>query len=600
MRERGVKIISIVMSLLMILSVISIPTIKANAEGGVDGFVERCYTVTLGRGSDPEGFADWKDQLLNGKSVGVNIAYGFLFSKEYTAKNTSNKTYVKDLYKLFMDREPDEAGFIDWVGKLNEGTTRLEVFAGFANSQEFYNICENYGITAGSFVVGYDRAQVNNVNLFVERLYQTCLGRRGDRNGQKDWVNKLLKKEITGVECARCFIQSKEYINKNLSDDEYVENLYKALMGRASDAEGKANWLYALANGMTRDEVFAGFANSKEFDDICKKYGIVRGTYTAKDKGTYDPNKQNNNDNNNNNESNDQNNDNNDQNNDQNSDQNNESNNTSDKKTGYRMTKMTLKFRTGSKPYDSASGEEYFTDCQVEEYTYGEASKEFPLTKKLTYVTKKNEIMNITQTEFDLNGYPQKDTIIYYPNGRADSCVNTLKYNDKGVLVELIEYEDDSSVDRIERYDDEGFLKERIIYSYDGTISYRIEYAKDSKGVLVGTQYETRNGVEISYVGETYEYDASGNLIKYRDYYSNGRYKNGRDYTYNSNGDCTKLVFIYQPENEGNGIESSTIYEYEHEYDEHGNKTHLIRYQVKDGNRVLYEDYTYEYEEYTY
>ena len=123
------RVVSVVLSLLMILSVISFPTLKANAAEGVDGFVERCYTVTLGRGSDAAGFADWKDQLLNGKSVGINIAYGFLFSAEYKNKNKSNEDYVKDLYKLFMDRDPDQAGFDDWVGKLSEGKSREEVFA---------------------------------------------------------------------------------------------------------------------------------------------------------------------------------------------------------------------------------------------------------------------------------------------------------------------------------------------------------------------------------------------------------------------------------------------------------------------------------------
>ena len=579
---RNTRLLSVLMSLLMVLSVISLPTIKANAEGGVDGFVERCYTVTLGRGSDPEGFADWKDQLLSGKSVGVNIAYGFLFSKEYTAKNTSNRTYVKDLYKLFMDREPDEAGFNDWVGKLEAGTSRHEVFAGFANSQEFYNICDGYGITAGSFVVGYDRNQVNSVNLFVERLYQTCLGRRGDRNGQKDWVNKLLKKEITGVECARCFIQSKEYTNKNLSDEEYVENLYKALMGRASDEGGKSNWLYALANGMTRDEVFAGFANSKEFDDICKKYGIVRGSYTAKDKGTYDPNKQNNNNQNN-----------------ENNNQNNESTDTGEKNVGYRKTKMTLKSRSFSEPYDPESEDDYWTYCMVEEYTYGKMSNEFPLTTKLTDI-KANEVISIIQTEFDINGYPSKETRIYYPNGKAHSHINTMKYNDNGVRIEYIEYNDDGSYDRIERFDDQGLLKEKIMYSYDGSIAYRLEYAKDSNGVLVGTQYDKFDGKEIIFVGETYEYDSSGKLIKERDYYENGRYKNGSDYTYNSHGDLIKYESRYQTEREENGWSSLTVYEYEHVYDEHGNITSTLRYKVEDGKRVLIEEYTFEYEEYTY
>ncbi|MBO4776523.1 MAG: DUF4214 domain-containing protein, partial [Lachnospiraceae bacterium] len=80
------RFLSVILSLLMILSVVSIPAFKAKAAGGVDGFVERCYTVTLDRGSDPDGFAAWKDMLLNGKSVGIFIAYGFMFSDEYVAK----------------------------------------------------------------------------------------------------------------------------------------------------------------------------------------------------------------------------------------------------------------------------------------------------------------------------------------------------------------------------------------------------------------------------------------------------------------------------------------------------------------------------------
>lgn len=194
-----------------------------------------------------------------------------------------------------MGREPDEDGFNDWVGQLNDGKSRLEVFSGFANSQEFYNICENYGITAGRYVFGYDRATINNVNLFVERLYKTCLGRIGDKDGQKNWVEKLIKKQISGSECARSFIFSAEYINKGLSDAEFVENLYIAMMGRPSDEGGKQNWLNALANGKTRDEVFAGFANSVEFAGICNTYKIDKGNYVATDIG-----KGNNNNNNNN------------------------------------------------------------------------------------------------------------------------------------------------------------------------------------------------------------------------------------------------------------------------------------------------------------
>ena len=95
MREKKtscVRVLSIVMSVLMTLSVITFPTLKTKAAGTVDDFVERCYTVTLDRPSDADGFADWKGKLLNGQAVGIEVAYGFIFSPEYTKKNKSNET----------------------------------------------------------------------------------------------------------------------------------------------------------------------------------------------------------------------------------------------------------------------------------------------------------------------------------------------------------------------------------------------------------------------------------------------------------------------------------------------------------------------------
>ena len=35
--------------------------------------------------------------------------------------------------------------FLDWVGRLEAGYTRDEIFAGFANSNEFQSICNDYG-----------------------------------------------------------------------------------------------------------------------------------------------------------------------------------------------------------------------------------------------------------------------------------------------------------------------------------------------------------------------------------------------------------------------------------------------------------------------
>ena len=80
----------------------------------------------------------------------------------------------------------------------------------------------------------------------------------------------------TGKQVAFGFIFSPEFVNRNLSNEEYVEYLYLAIMGRASDAGGKADWVNRLNNGWIRQDVFNGFAGSTEFHNICVSYGIVR------------------------------------------------------------------------------------------------------------------------------------------------------------------------------------------------------------------------------------------------------------------------------------------------------------------------------------
>ena len=113
---------------------------------------------------------------------------------------------------------------------------------------------------------------------FVTRLYRVCLDREPDEGGLNDWVSRLKSGKITGIKAAQGFIFSKEFKNKMYCDEHYVEYLYRAFMGREYDEAGKKSWVGLLAKGKTREAVFNGFANSKEFKGLCAQYGIVHGT----------------------------------------------------------------------------------------------------------------------------------------------------------------------------------------------------------------------------------------------------------------------------------------------------------------------------------
>lgn len=51
-------------------------------------------------------------------------------------------------------------------------------------------------------------------------------------------------------------------------------------MGREPDQAGYDYWCEKIASGMTREQVFAGFGNSLEFNQTCSNYGITAGYYT--------------------------------------------------------------------------------------------------------------------------------------------------------------------------------------------------------------------------------------------------------------------------------------------------------------------------------
>lgn len=244
----------------------------------IRAFVTRLYDVCLGRTPDSSGLDDWSNKLIDKKATGISVAYGFVFSSEFQNKGYSNEQYIRLMYAAFFGREADQGGLNDWLSRMNTGMTREQLFAGFANSVEFYNLCSGYGIVRGDYFVGKDVNQTAQVNLFVERLYNVILDRSCDKDGMTDWTSKLVNKTLSGTQVAYGFVFSQEFISKNLYNDDFVEYLYNAFMGRGSDSAGKANWVGQLDAGANRESVFNGFAMSQEFKGICNAYGINQGS----------------------------------------------------------------------------------------------------------------------------------------------------------------------------------------------------------------------------------------------------------------------------------------------------------------------------------
>lgn len=113
------------------------------------------------------------------------------------------------------------------------------------------------------------------VQAFVTRFYQQCLGRQPDQAGLDAWVSSLLDGSKTGADVAKGFILSDEFTSQNYDNETFVTILYKAFFDREPDSYGFNVWVSHLNSGKSRQSVLDGFLHSKEFADLCSIYGII-------------------------------------------------------------------------------------------------------------------------------------------------------------------------------------------------------------------------------------------------------------------------------------------------------------------------------------
>ena len=243
----------------------------------IEAFVTRCYKIILGRSPDTDGLKYWADALESGEKAASNIIDGFVNSQEFLNKHLSDAEAVEILYLTMLDRASDAGGKSGWVSVLSQGYPLGAVINGFCGSQEFMKLCSEYGIRPGSVYVA-PLSKRAKIEAFVRRCYQIILSREPDAGGLNAWSNALESGAQAASNIIDGFVNSQEFYNKHLSNADAVEILYKAMLGRASDPAGKANWVNALNGGQPFAAVINGFCGSQEFRAICNEYGIQPGS----------------------------------------------------------------------------------------------------------------------------------------------------------------------------------------------------------------------------------------------------------------------------------------------------------------------------------
>ncbi len=115
---------------------------------------------------------------------------------------------------------------------------------------------------------------------FVDLVYRNVLGRAADGAGLDHWVTQLRRGTLTRGGVMLSFSDSAEFKQTSGivgsppagADEQSLERLYLAYYGRAGDAAGVAYWRSQLASGRSLDFVSARFAEAPEFIAL---YGSV-------------------------------------------------------------------------------------------------------------------------------------------------------------------------------------------------------------------------------------------------------------------------------------------------------------------------------------
>ena len=116
------------------------------------------------------------------------------------------------------------------------------------------------------------------VKSFVIRAYRLILDREADEEGLDFYTERLQSRQLSGAQLVSSFMNSPEFTDKKVSNEETVSILYRVMMDREPDPDGLAYHKANLDRGLSYNYVINNFSGSAEFGDICAKSGITPGT----------------------------------------------------------------------------------------------------------------------------------------------------------------------------------------------------------------------------------------------------------------------------------------------------------------------------------
>ncbi len=248
---------------------ISLKTVSLLPEEDQTIFIERLYLIALNRRAEQN---EMDSSLYAFKTdSGAKVVLDLFQGQEFIDLQLSNADFIRTLYKTLFDRLPDQEELSAWEQELESGKLREMAVYDFLRKQEFEYLLKRFD------VVAFDEADnaVFQMKSFVNRFYQLVLNRNPDLEGFHFWSSRLADGTEAGGDIAQGFFKSAEFINRQTSDNEFLDIAYRSFFNREAGLEEKQYWIEALSSGASRLEIIDGFVESQEFINLANSFGIA-------------------------------------------------------------------------------------------------------------------------------------------------------------------------------------------------------------------------------------------------------------------------------------------------------------------------------------
>lgn len=123
-----------------------------------------------------------------------------------------------------------------------------------------------------------ESSRILTIRHFVDSLYVDALGRNGTNAERNQWVDMILGQNVTGDEAVETFLNSSEFINRNLDDEEFIAVINNIFFGGEMSAEAQADILDQLDLGTERAAIVEQMIDTEAWASVCASNQVVHET----------------------------------------------------------------------------------------------------------------------------------------------------------------------------------------------------------------------------------------------------------------------------------------------------------------------------------